>query len=294
MVRTKFGGQCRQQFHHKTTRYHASVEGACAGWPQKCTSRGQTREDERGTNTQYWFESAKRHNMFTFDDVEWSDNSNTKLMLEGARWQSIDRPEYGNHRLDGQGITNVQVMCCDGFTSLAIDGDNDPYESQLARATYNVSKDDMVHLIGGLVATEERLQAGCDNMGGTWTGGACNDIPNDNPTGSWEQVNTMVLPVKGTYDDTNAVFNLKDGGVCCDKLKMGSPGKDDEEWIGDERRQFLGAMDEKIRENNLNTIFLDDRVCNVPGTAIHAAMTGTKRPAAAWKPSKMGTGSIGP
>ena len=283
--------------NNSTTKQHTV---SCVGRGGVCGLAAKVHEVEAkhgedgpwgGTNTQYWFESAKRHNMFTFDDVEWSDNSNTKLMLEGARWQSIDRPEYGNHRLDGQGITNVQVMCCDGFTSLAIDGDNDPYESQLARATYNVSKDDMVHLIGGLVATEERLQAGCDNMGGTWTGGACNDIPNDNPTGSWEQVNTMVLPVKGTYDDTNAVFNLKDGGVCCDKLKMGSPGKDDEEWIGGRKDDNFLAQWTKKLENNLNTIFSSTTgFAACPFTAIHAAMTGDKTACCSVETVKDGNG----
>ena len=53
-------------------------------------------------------------------------------------------------------------------------------------------------------------------MGGEWDDSAglasakCKNIPNDNPTGSWEQVNTMILPIPGT-----STIKTMEGGPCC-------------------------------------------------------------------------------
>ena len=165
-----------------------------------------------GDNNQYWFESAKKHKLHLRDDLKRDGIGTQAYPYEGARLQMVNEPFFGTHRQDGQGITNVEVMCCDGYSALAIPGDNTAYESQLADTTYRVNKDDLAHLLGGIAPD---LKKGCERMGGTWTGEACEDIPNDNPTGSWEQVNTMVLPVQGTYEDTNKVFSVKEGGLCC-------------------------------------------------------------------------------
>ena len=118
---------------------------------------------------QYWFESAKKHNLFTQNTLKYreSGGGDVGFLMGGSIMQSVHRPEYGNHRQDGQGITNVQVMCCDGHTELAVKGDNDPYESQLANVTYSLSKEDLQHLVGG---TEGHLATGCGRMGGEWTG----------------------------------------------------------------------------------------------------------------------------
>ena len=165
-----------------------------------------------GDNNQYWFESAKKHKLHTRNDVKKDKIGSDANPYSGAFWQMVNEPFFGTHRQDGQGITNVEVMCCDGYSALAIPGDNTAYESQLADVTYRVNKDDLAHLLGGIAPD---LKKGCERMGGTWTGGECKDIPNDNPTGSWEQVNTMVLPVPGKYEETNEAFSVKEGGLCC-------------------------------------------------------------------------------
>ena len=54
---------------------------------------------------------------------------------------------FGTHRQDMQGITNVEVTCCDGHTELAVKGDNGPNESSIANVTYDVSKDDLNHIL---------------------------------------------------------------------------------------------------------------------------------------------------
>ena len=161
-------------------------------------SKDGTWGGKTGGSMQYWFESAKKHNLFTQNTLKYreSGGGDVGFLMGGSIMQSVHRPEYGNQRQDGQWISNVQVMCCDGHTELAVKGDNDPYESQLANVTYSLSKEDLQHLVGG---TEGHLATGCGRMGGEWTGSECIKIPNDNPTGSWEQVN--VLTGKGDNFD---------------------------------------------------------------------------------------------
>ena len=116
-----------------------------------------------------------------------------------------------------QGITNVEVTCCDGHTELAVKGDNGPNESSIADVKYDLSKDDLNHILGCFgFCSVGRYRTGCERMGGEWDDSAglasakCKNIPNDNPTGSWEQVNTMILPIPGT-----SAVKTMEGGPCC-------------------------------------------------------------------------------
>ena len=59
-------------------------------------------------------------------------------------------------------------------------------------------------------------------MGGTWNNGACT-VPNNNPTGSWEQVNTFVMPIPDPSsvfrnlpgDGNSPGFKVEANGACC-------------------------------------------------------------------------------
>ena len=132
-------------------------------------------------------------------------------------FQSVHAPYFGTHRQDMQGITNVEVTCCDGHTELAVKGDNGPNESSIADVKYDVSKDDLNHILGcpGFCSVD-RYKTGCERMGGEWDDSSglgsakCKNIPNDNPTGSWEQVNTFVMPIPGT-----STVKSMEGGPCC-------------------------------------------------------------------------------
>ena len=90
-----------------------------------------------GGSMQYWFESAKSH---------WWNKG--KYPNGPSFMQSVHAPMFGTHRQDMQGITNVEVMCCDGHTELAIKGDNGPNESSIENTTYDLSKDDLNHILG--------------------------------------------------------------------------------------------------------------------------------------------------
>ena len=106
-----------------------------------------------------------------------------------------------------QGITNVMVTCCDGHSELAIKGDNGPNESSIAPTTYTIDKKDLgFYWVRGRVldaAVQPRLRT----HGRDLEQRACT-VPNSNPTGSWEQVNTFVMPIP----DPSSVFGLPGDG----------------------------------------------------------------------------------
>lgn len=156
-----------------------------------------------GGNVQYWFESIKRHQYERIQDHH--EVSNNQV----PKRSSIQNPQFGHHRQDMQGITNVEVMCCDGHTEIAVHGDNGPNESVLRHAVYDLNYKELAHVAGG-VAVRGQIEKACDTLGGkfTWNGtnSTCKGIPNDNPQGSWEQVNTL---------DLEGGKLLQEGGPCC-------------------------------------------------------------------------------
>ena len=112
---------------------------------------------------------------------------------------------------------------------LAVKGDNGPNESSIANVTYDVSKDDLNHILGcpGFCSVD-RYKTGCERMGGEWDDSSglgsakCKNIPNDNPTGSWEQVNTFLMPIPGT----STVKSMEGGllqrhGRNCQRVEQG-------------------------------------------------------------------------
>ena len=182
---------------------------------------GGTKGPETRGNVQYWFESIKRHgggrSHTAQTDAELKDN-NRHLPI--PKRSAIFEPHFGHHRQDMQGITNVEVMCCDGHTEIAVHGDNGPNESVLRHAVYDLNYKELAHVAGG-VAVRGQIEKACDTLGGkfTWNGtkSTCKGIPNDNPQGSWEQVNTF--NVEGDKF-------LEEGGVCCPNANFAGNFKD--------------------------------------------------------------------
>ena len=208
------GTNATKKRHQVSCKRRGGVCGLAAKLMEIETTEGTPEGAAWGAtkNNQYWFESAKIYNLYTYDNLGWNGN----YVKSGNRVQAVHRPEFGNHRQDQQALTNVMVMCCDGHEELAVKGDNLPNESVLADVTYDLNYEQLAHLAGG-VAVQGQLENACDNLGGTYNGydncnvssgnaACCSGVRNDNPTGSWEQVNTVTLPDKN--------FFVK-GGNCC-------------------------------------------------------------------------------
>ena len=102
------GNNATVKDYHVSCRKRGGVCGLAAKAMEIETTHGMKKDGGRwgpgkGNSTQFWFESIKRagSNLETLDG-------------NFARALSNYIPDFGNHRQDMQGITNVEVMCCDG------------------------------------------------------------------------------------------------------------------------------------------------------------------------------------
>ena len=107
---------------------------------------------------QYWFESAKKHFLHRYVDKQAS-----------TVYQSAHAPHFGQpagaEGMDYQRGSDV-LRRPHGTRG---EGGQRPNESSIANVTYDVSKDDLNHILGcpGFCSVD-RYKTGCERMGGEW------------------------------------------------------------------------------------------------------------------------------
>ena len=127
---------------------------------------GGTKGPETRGNVQYWFEPIKRHgggrSHTAQTDAELKDNNRH---LPTPKRSAIFEPHFGHHRQDMQGITNVEVMCCDGQDRDRRPRRQRPQRVRLRHAVYDLNYKELAHVAGG-VAVRGQIEKACDTLGG--------------------------------------------------------------------------------------------------------------------------------